>query len=84
MTLLKPQFVLQVEISIEEADLILFMVDVAVGVTDLDLEIANLLRRSGKKVMVACNKVDTSAHDIGSSEFYSLGLTDTYILYFCK
>ena len=67
----------QVEISIEEADLILFMVDVAVGVTDLDLEIANLLRRSGKKVMVACNKVDTSAHDIGSSEFYSLGLTDT-------
>ena len=66
----------QVEISIEEADLILFMVDVAVGVTDLDLEIANILRRSGKKVMVACNKVDTSAHDIGSSEFYSLGLVE--------
>ena len=52
------------------------MVDVAVGVTDLDLEIANLLRRSGKNVMVACNKVDTSAHDIGSSEFYSLGLAE--------
>ena len=67
----------QVEISIEEADLILFMVDVGVGVTDLDLDIANLLRRSGKKVMVACNKVDTSAHDVGSSEFYSLGLADT-------
>mgnify|MGYP001164882554 FL=1 len=67
----------QVEISIDEADLILFMVDVGVGVTDLDLEIANMLRRSGKKVMVACNKVDTSAHDIGSSEFYSLGLADT-------
>ena len=67
----------QVEISIEEADLILFMVDVGVGVTDLDLEIANMLRRSGKKVMVACNKVDTSAHDIGSSEFYSLGLSET-------
>ena len=67
----------QVEISIEEADLILFMVDVGVGVTDLDLEIANMLRRSGKKVMVACNKVDTSAHDIGSSEFYSLGLCET-------
>ena len=64
----------QVEISIEEADLILFMVDIAVGVTDLDLDIANLLRRSGKPVMVLCNKVDTSAHDIGSSEFYSLGL----------
>ena len=67
----------QVDISIEEADLILFMVDVGVGVTDLDLEIANMLRRSGKKIMVACNKVDTSAHDIGSSEFYSLGLSDT-------
>lgn len=66
----------QVEVSIEEADLILFMVDVGVGITDLDLDIANLLRRSGKKVMVACNKVDTSAHDIGSSEFYSLGLAD--------
>ena len=67
----------QVDISIEEADLILFMVDVGVGVTDLDLEIANMLRRSGKKIMVVCNKVDTSAHDIGSSEFYSLGLSDT-------
>ena len=67
----------QVEISIDEADLILFMVDVGVGVTDLDLEIANMLRRSGKKVMVACNKVDTSAHDIGSAEFYSLGLSET-------
>ena len=69
----------QVEISIEEADLILFMVDVGVGVTDLDLEIANMLRRSGKKVMVACNKVDTSAHDIGSSEFYSLGCLRPFI-----
>jgi len=66
----------QVEISIEEADLILFMVDIGVGVTDLDLDIANLLRRSGKPVMVVCNKVDTSAHDVGSSEFYSLGLSD--------
>ena len=53
------------------------MVDVGVGVTDLDLDIANLLRKSGKYIMVACNKVDTSQHDIGSSEFYSLGLADT-------
>ena len=66
----------QVEISIEEADLIVFMVDVEVGITDLDLDIANLLRKSGKKILVACNKVDTSSHDIGSSEFYSLGLVD--------
>ena len=66
----------QVEISIEEADLILMMVDVGVGVTDLDLDIANLLRKSGKEVMVVCNKVDTSVHDIGSAEFYSLGIAD--------
>ena len=66
----------QVAISIEEADLILFMVDVGVGITDLDQDIANLLRKSGKEIIVACNKVDTSAHDIGSSEFYSLGLAD--------
>ena len=66
----------QVEISIEEADLILMMVDVGVGITDLDLDIANLLRKSGKDVMVVCNKVDTSAHDIGSAEFYSLGIAD--------
>ena len=66
----------QVEISIEEADLILMMVDVEVGVTDLDLDIANILRKSGKEVMVVCNKVDTSAHDIGSAEFYSLGIAD--------
>ena len=66
----------QVEISIDEADLILFMVDVGVGVTDLDLDIANLLRRSGKKIMVACNKVDTSNHDVGSSDFYAMGLAE--------
>jgi len=66
----------QVEISIEEADLILFMVDVGVGVTDLDLDIANLLRRSGKKIMIACNKVDTSKHDVGSSDFYAMGLAE--------
>jgi len=66
----------QVEISIDEADLILFMVDVGVGVTDLDLDIANLLRRSGKRIMVACNKVDTSNHDVGSSDFYAMGLSE--------
>jgi GTP-binding protein len=66
----------QVEISLEEADLILFMVEIGVGVTDLDMDIANLLRRTGKPVMLVCNKVDTSAHDVGAEEFYSLGLAD--------
>ena len=66
----------QVEISLEEADLILFMVEIEVGITDLDQDIANLLRRTGKPVMLVCNKVDTSAHDVGAEEFYRLGLAD--------
>jgi GTPase len=59
----------QVMISIEEADLIMFMVDVQVGITDLDLEIAAILRKSGKQVLVISNKVDTGQHEHGSSEF---------------
>ena len=69
---------LQVEVSIEEAALILFMVDVQTGVTDLDEDIARMLRKSGKPILMACNKVDTSAHDILASDFYRLGL-DTNI-----
>ena len=46
------------------------------GITDIDLEIASILRKSGKEVMVISNKVDTSAHELGSAEFYSLGLTE--------
>lgn len=66
----------QVEISLEEADLVLFMVEIGVGITDLDQDIANLLRRTGKPIVVVCNKVDTSAHDLGAEEFYRLGLAD--------
>ncbi|MDE0871592.1 MAG: ribosome biogenesis GTPase Der [Flavobacteriales bacterium] len=65
---------LQVEVSIEEAALILFMVDVQTGVTDLDEDIARMLRKSGKPVVMACNKVDTSSHDVLASDFYRLGL----------
>lgn len=66
----------QVMISIEEADFILFLLDVQTGITDLDLEIAGILRKSGKPVMVISNKVDTGQHELGSAEFYSLGLSD--------
>ena len=64
----------QVQISIEEAALILFMVDGQTGPTDLDEDIARLIRKSNKPVMLACNKVDTAAHDQLTSEFYRLGL----------
>ena len=64
----------QVQISIEEAALILFMVDGQTGLTDLDQDIARLIRKSNKPVMLVCNKVDTAAHDQLTSEFYRLGL----------
>jgi GTP-binding protein len=64
----------QVLIAIEEADVVLFMVDVTCGITDFDAEIANILRRSKKKVFLIVNKVDNSERLFSAAEFYSLGL----------
>jgi GTP-binding protein len=64
----------QALIAIEEADIILFMVDVTCGITDFDAEIANILRRSKKKVFLIVNKVDNSERLFATAEFYSLGL----------
>ncbi len=64
----------QVLLAIEEADVILFLVEVMTGITDLDQMVANVLRRSDKKVIVCCNKVDNNDQHYLSSEFYSLGL----------
>ena len=66
----------QVSISIEEAQLIVFMVDVTTGVTDHDRVIADLLRRADRPVMLVSNKVDTSIRENDSFEFYELGLAD--------
>ncbi|MDR6942216.1 ribosome biogenesis GTPase Der [Mucilaginibacter pocheonensis] len=68
----------QVEIAIEEASVILFMVDVTTGITDLDDEIANLLRRSKKPVFVVVNKLDNNALLADATVFYSLGLGEIY------
>ena len=70
----------QVILAIEEADLILFMVEVKTGVTDLDMMMADVLRRSGKKVIVVCNKVDNYDLIYQSNEFYSLGLGDIFCI----
>jgi GTP-binding protein len=70
----------QVMMAIEEADVILFVVDVENGVTDMDEEVATVLRRSAKKVFVAVNKVDNNARIIDSHEFYSLGLGEIYCI----
>lgn len=66
----------QVKIAIDEADLVLFLVEVGTGVTDFDEEIADLLRRSGKPVMLVVNKVDSSDKVSDIYQFYSLGLGD--------
>ncbi|MDR1896097.1 MAG: ribosome biogenesis GTPase Der [Prevotellaceae bacterium] len=68
----------QVLIAIEEADIILFMVDVTCGITDFDENIADILRRSNKKTLLVTNKVDNSDRLFNAAEFYSLGLGDPW------
>ena len=70
----------QVAIAIEEADVIMFVVDVMSGITDLDQYVAEILRRSKKPVMVVANKVDTFDLQYQAAEFYGLGLGDPYIM----
>ncbi|TAH17398.1 MAG: ribosome biogenesis GTPase Der [Cytophagales bacterium] len=70
----------QVEIAIEEASVILFMVDAQTGVTGLDEEFANVLRRSKKPIYVIVNKVDMPNKVDYIGEFYSLGLGEVYPL----
>jgi GTP-binding protein len=70
----------QVNIAIEEADVILFVVDVINGITDLDMFVAAILRKSAKNVIVVANKVDNFNLQYQASEFFSLGLGEPYIL----
>ena len=68
----------QVVLAIEEADVVLFMVEAATGITDYDEEIANLLRRCGKPVILTANKVDTGDKMYDVYQFYSLGLGEVW------
>ena len=68
----------QVEIAIEEATVIIFMVDVMAGIIDLDEVVAGLLRKSKKPVLIVANKVDNTERVGLSSEFYALGLGDVF------
>lgn len=70
----------QVNIAIEEANVIVFMVDVSTGITHLDEAMADLLRRSDKPVVLAVNKVDNHQRMMEASEFYSLGFEHIYFL----
>ena len=68
----------QVYIAIDEADVILFMVDVKTGITDLDDHVARILRKSAKPVIVVSNKDDNNQAVLAEAEFYALGLGKPY------
>ena len=70
----------QVNLAIEEANVILFVVDVAEGITDDDKVVANMLRKSKKKVFLLANKVDNSMRQGLAGEFYALGLGEVFTI----
>ena len=70
----------QVTLATEEADVILFLVDVRNGLTDLDEAVANILRRTKKPVILVANKADTNEWIYSAAEFYALGLGDPYCI----
>ena len=70
----------QVHLAIDEADVILFVVDVEAGITDLDDAVAAILRRTKKEVLLAVNKVDNNQRILDAQEFYGLGLGEIYCI----
>ncbi|MCA0427417.1 MAG: ribosome biogenesis GTPase Der [Bacteroidetes bacterium] len=68
----------QVKIAIQEADVLLFLVDAQTGITDLDSTFADLLRRSKKPVLLVANKVDNFESSLNAAEFYSLGFKELH------
>jgi len=70
----------QVAIAIAEAKVIIFMVDVTTGITDLDEEVADMLRRTEKPVYLAVNKVDNHNRMIEANEFWGMGFENTFFL----
>src|SRR6266566_2509908 len=67
----------QARVAIEEADLILFVVDAAVGIAPLDHEVADRLRRAAKPVILVVNKADNPRREHEGAEFYALGMDPT-------
>ncbi|MGB0776680.1 MAG: ribosome biogenesis GTPase Der [Flavobacteriaceae bacterium] len=70
----------QAILAIEEADIIVFVVDVETGITPMDTEVANILRQIDKPVFLAVNKVDNAMRDADAVEFYNLGLGEYYTI----
>ena len=70
----------QVKLAIDEADIIIFLVDVLNGITDLDESIAKILRRTKKKIFLVVNKVDNNQRQYEAQEFYRLGLGELHLI----
>ena len=70
----------QVEIAVDEANLILFVVDTATGITDQDSDMADVLRRSTKPVLLVVNKVDNPTRALEATEFYGLGIDPVFFV----
>lgn len=70
----------QVELAVDEASAIIFLVDVTEGITDMDKEVSNLLRKTDKPVFLVVNKVDNAMLETEAMEFYSLGMEKYYTI----
>jgi GTP-binding protein len=70
----------QVQIAVDEANLIVFVCDTVTGITDQDQDMANILRRSPKPVLLVVNKVDNAERALDATEFYSLGFDKTFFI----
>ncbi|MGF6846716.1 GTP-binding protein [Chitinophaga sp. W3I9] len=70
----------QAKVAMEEANVIIFMCDVTTGITDLDADVANILRRTSKPVFLVVNKVDNSQRQLEATEFYSMGFEHIHFL----
>jgi len=70
----------QVEIAMQEASLLLFMMDVTTGITDFDDDVIRMLRKNGKPVIVVVNKVDNNTRQLEATAFYSAGFEDIFFL----
>ena len=70
----------QVQLAIDESDVILFVVDAFDGLTDLDKDVAKMLRKASRPIMVVANKADNAMRQNATGEFYALGLGDVYAL----
>ncbi len=70
----------QVELALDEADIIIFVVDVEQGITPMDTEVAKLLRKEKKPIFIAVNKVDNAMRDADAVEFYNLGMGEYFTI----